>query len=108
MDCDSMCSMSLTVVVIARSVTVRTRFSISSGDSPAKDQMTVTTGMFTSGKMSTGIRSIVTMPSTRMSSATMTNVYGRRSASLTIHMVLYPDTRLHPIAGTSRFSDAVT
>jgi hypothetical protein len=33
-DCDSMCSMSLTVVVIARSKTVTIRFSISSGDSP--------------------------------------------------------------------------
>ena len=33
-DCDSMCSMSLTVVVIARSDTVTIRFSISSGETP--------------------------------------------------------------------------
>jgi hypothetical protein len=71
---------------MARSVTVSTRFSMSSGDKPVNDQMTVITGMFTSGKMSTGMRAIVTTPSTRMSNATTTNVYGRRSASRTIHM----------------------
>src|SRR6266851_1478695 len=88
MDWDSMCSMSLTAVVMARSVTVSTRFSMSFGDRPVNDQMTVITGMFTSGKMSTGMRAIVTTPSTRMSNATTTNVYGRRSASRTIHMRL--------------------
>ena len=33
-DCDSMCSMSLTVVVMARSEMVTMRFSISSGEMP--------------------------------------------------------------------------
>jgi hypothetical protein len=76
--------------VNARSVTVMTLFSMSSGDIPVEDQTTVTMGMFTSGKMSVGIRRIATIPSTAMRSAITTNVYGRRSASLTIHMMSSP------------------
>ena len=48
--------MSLTVVVKARSLMVIMRRSMSSGDMPAKDQMTLTTGMLISGKMSVDIR----------------------------------------------------
>jgi len=86
-DCDSMCSMSLTVVVKARSVVVMTRASMSVTERPVNDQMTLTTGMSTSGKMSVGVRTIVTAPNSTISTATITNVYGRRNASLTIHMV---------------------
>jgi len=54
--------MSLTVVVMARSVTVTKRFSISSGATPGKLQITLTTGMSILGKMSVAMRVIVTMP----------------------------------------------
>ena len=91
MDCDSMCSMSLTVVVNARSLTVTTLFSMSSGAIPVNDQMTVTTGISTLGKMSVGMRCTVTTPNTTSKSATTTNVYGRRSARRTIHIRLYLD-----------------
>ena len=73
-DCDSMCSISLTVVVIARSLMVTIRFSISSGAIPAKVQMTLTTGMLISGKMSVGMRPIVMTPSNMMTRAITTNV----------------------------------
>ena len=39
------------------------------------------------GKISTGIVAIETPPRMAMSTATTTKVYGRRSASLTIHMI---------------------
>ncbi len=39
------------------------------------------------GKMSLGVSRIVMAPRTRTSSDITTNVYGRRNASLTIHMV---------------------
>src|SRR5215470_15967889 len=55
-DCDSICSMSLTVVVIPRSLGVTIRFSISSAATPLYDQMTETTGISISGKMSVDIR----------------------------------------------------
>ena len=74
MDCDSMCSMSLTVVVKARSVIVTTRFSISSGEIPVNDQITVTTGISTLGKISVDIRTIVTIPNATINNATTTNV----------------------------------
>src|SRR5206468_2064898 len=44
--------------------------------------------MSTSGKMSVGIRTIASSPSRVMPIAMTTKVYGRRSASRTIHMVL--------------------
>src|SRR5436190_16091714 len=43
--------------------------------------------MSISGKMSVGIRVMVTTPRIAMSMAITTNVYGRRSASRTIHMI---------------------
>ncbi len=39
--------------------------------------------------MSTGIVTIATPPRIAMRSAMTTNVYGRRSASLTIHMMVF-------------------
>ena len=60
-----MCSMPLTVVVIARSEMVTMRPSISFADSPLYSQMTETTGMLMSGKMSVGVRAIVSAPRMR-------------------------------------------
>ncbi len=48
--------------------------------------MTVTTGMLMEGKMSTSMVSTDRMPRTAISNASTTNVYGRRSASRTIHI----------------------
>src|SRR5260370_19860573 len=55
-DCDSMCSISLTVVVKARSLRMVTTSDISSGEMPPYDQITVTTGISISGKMAVGMR----------------------------------------------------
>ncbi len=63
-DVDSMCSMSLTVVVIARSSIVTMRSAISCGGIPVYDQTTLTTGMSMNGKMSLRIATIDPMPST--------------------------------------------
>ncbi len=84
---DSMCSMPFTVVVNARSLTVTIRPCISVGDSPEKLQMTVTTGMLMEGKMSTSMVLTDRIPRTAISNASTTNVYGRRSASRTIHIL---------------------
>ena len=66
--------MSLTVVVIARSVTVTKRSAISSGAIPVKLQTTLTTGMLILGKMSVDIRAMVTTPSRTMSIAMIVKV----------------------------------
>src|SRR5216684_516412 len=56
--------------------------------------MTVTTGMLMAGKMSTDIVRIAAMPRTAINRARTTNVYGRRSASRTIHiLVAFGDAR---------------
>src|SRR5579862_7366736 len=85
-DCDSMCSTLLTSVVSDLSKIDTMRVSISEGTSPLYVQMTLTTGMLMLGKISTGVRSRTTgQMSSRTSENTM-NVYGRASASLTIHI----------------------
>src|SRR5689334_24279742 len=48
--------------------------------------MAPTTGTLISGKTSVGMREIVTAPSTNIRRAETTKVYGRRSASRTIHI----------------------
>src|SRR5207245_10086007 len=48
--------------------------------------MTVTTGMSMFGKTSLGVRAMVSGPIPRMSSARTTKVYGRWSATRTIHI----------------------
>ena len=73
-DCDSMCSMALTVVVMARSEMVTTRPSISFADSPLYSQMTETTGMLMLGKMSVGVRAIVSAPRMPIRSASTAKV----------------------------------
>ena len=55
-DCDSMCSMLLTVVVIDRSVKYTMRSDMSCADRPEYCQMTLMTGMSMLGKMSVGVR----------------------------------------------------
>src|SRR5437879_2976041 len=86
-DCDSMCSMLSTVVVSARSVTLMIREFMSSGTRPLKVQMMLTTGMSIFGKMSVGVRRIESTPMIRMRMDNTTNVYGRLSASATIHII---------------------
>ena len=83
----SMCSMSLTVVVRnPLELPRRSALSISSATCPVYCQTTEMTGMSTSGKMSVGIRRMATTPRSAISIAITTNVYGRRSASRTIHI----------------------
>src|SRR3982074_1630647 len=53
-DCDSMCSMLLTLVVRERSKIETIRVSISAGAKPVNVQMTLMTGMLMLGKISTG------------------------------------------------------
>src|SRR5260370_40477036 len=60
---------------------------MSSGTRPLNVQMMLTTGMVMFGKMSVGVRTIASAPRIRMSIDATTNVYGRLSASLTIHMI---------------------
>jgi hypothetical protein len=60
-DCDSMCSISLTEVVNDRSQRMVTTSAISSGEIPAEDQITLTTGMSISGK-SVGMRKVARTP----------------------------------------------
>src|SRR5947208_14430982 len=48
--------------------------------------MTVTTGMLMEGKMSTVMVTMAATPRTAIKRAMTTNVYGRRSASMTIHI----------------------
>src|SRR5437764_2114287 len=55
-DCDSICSMSLTCVVNARSQRTVMTSAISSGETPVYDQMTDATGISISGKISVGMR----------------------------------------------------
>src|SRR5882724_11531917 len=85
-DWDSMCSILSTVVVSARSVILTMRSLISSGTKPLKLQMTLTTGMSILGKMSVGVRTIVSAPRIKIRIANTAIVYGRLSASLTIHI----------------------
>jgi hypothetical protein len=63
---------------------------MSFGTIPLKLQMMLTTGMFIFGKISVGVRKIESTPITRMRIAITTNVYGRRNASLTIHIAELP------------------
>src|SRR6267143_3241394 len=49
--------------------------------------MTVTTGMLMRGKMSMGMVTMDSPPMTAINMASTTNVYGRRRASPTIHMM---------------------
>src|SRR5205823_9543082 len=82
---DSMCSMLSTVVVRTRSYCVVIRPSISSGFRPVNCQATAITGMSMLGKMSVGVRRMRTGLASRISRARTTKVYGRCSATLTIH-----------------------
>src|SRR5262245_54518559 len=80
--------MSLTEVVSTRSLMSTIRDSISSAGIPVYCQTIETTGTSASGKMSVDIRLVLTAPSTAISTARTMNVYVRRSARRTIHIVL--------------------
>src|SRR4029077_12212985 len=84
--CDSMFFTLSTAEEIVYSLKVVICLAIWSGESPVYCQTTVTTGMSISGKISVGVFLIAATPSNKMSSAITTNVYGRLSASLTIHI----------------------
>src|SRR6202011_5126665 len=81
---DSMCWMSLTVVVSARSNGVMMRPAIWSGGKPWYCQATPMIGILMLGKISTGLRSAASEPRREMSRAATINVYGRLSATRTI------------------------
>src|SRR6202795_220652 len=53
--------------------------------------MMLTTGISMFGKMSVGVRKIDSVPKSKIRIASTTNVYGRLSAILTIHMIHVPD-----------------
>src|SRR6267378_5690580 len=63
------------------------RCSISSGDSPLKVQITVMTGSGMTGNTFTGVEMMDTRPPIKIRIATQTNVYGRRSAIRTNHII---------------------
>src|SRR5229473_7920102 len=85
-DCDSICSMLLTLVVRDRSKIETIRVSISVGTRPVYVQMTLMTGILMLGKISTGVRSRTTGLINSSTKDNTMNVYGRESASLTIHI----------------------
>ncbi len=86
-DCDSMRLIPFTVVDMARSLMMTTRRSMSSALRPGYDQTMMTTGMSITGKMSRRIFCTENAPKMMRSAAATAMVYGRRSASRTIHMV---------------------
>src|SRR5580704_2702312 len=88
-DSDSMCSMSATPVVKARSERVTMRPSISRAGRPLYDHTIETIGMFVDGKMSVGIETAANAPNNIMRTARHAVVYGRRSANRTIHMYAF-------------------
>ena len=85
---DSVCSTSLTMVCAVRSLCSTRRVAISSGERPVYRQMVATTGILMFGKMSVGVREIANPPSSVIRMARTRKVYGRLSASLTIHIGL--------------------
>lgn len=62
---------------------------MSSAENPLYDQTMLTTGMSMFGKISVGMRMTASGPRMKSSTASTMKVYGRRSASLTIHMVFF-------------------
>src|SRR5258707_10201517 len=64
------------------------RASMSSGGRPVKLKATLTTGILMFGKMSVGGLSAEATPKIMMSSAMTMKVYGRRSASLTMPIMI--------------------
>src|ERR1700679_3605802 len=85
-DCDSTCSMLFTVVLSVRSVIVTIRPAIWSAESPVYCQTILTTGILIFGKMSVGVRRIVTGPIISNKMDNTTKVYGRLKAKRTIHI----------------------
>src|SRR5271154_6806181 len=84
--CASISLMPLTLVEIEYWLWVVTRCSISGVERPVSCQITVTTGILISGKMSVGMDTMADTPSTRMSAANTKNVCGNFSAKRTIPM----------------------
>ena len=96
-------SMSLTVVVNARSNGVRMRPAIWSGGKPWYCHATPMIGMSMLGKMSTGTRSAASVPRRRMSSPATTKCVGPvRSAIRTMASMRHRDRR-HPGSPSHRW-----
>ena len=64
-----MCSMSLTVVVMPRSLLKTMRVDISCADNPVYCHTTVTTGISIFGKMSVGIETMLKTPRSKIKNA---------------------------------------
>src|ERR1051326_6082440 len=86
----SMFLMSLTTEEMEYSLKIVIWLSISRVERPRYCQMTLTTGMSMLGKMSVGVCWNIGKPRITISSARTTKVYGRLSASLTIHITSSP------------------
>ena len=85
--CESMAFISLTTAK-TNSLNVVMRCSTSLAGSPEYDQITVTTGISILGKMSVGVVTIAVAPKTRIRMEATMKVYGRFSASRTIHILI--------------------
>jgi hypothetical protein len=70
-----------------RSLLKTMRVDISWAERPLYCHTTVTTGMSMSGKMSVGIDRMLKTPRRRIKKPKTAKVYGRRSASRTIHII---------------------
>src|ERR1700730_17517068 len=68
--------------------------------------MAATTGMLILGKISMGMRNVVKTPSSRISRASTTNVYGRCRAILAIHMAATPDEVIFEVIGRRLWTDS--
>ncbi len=79
-----------TVVVNTRSYPLVSRPSNSSGFMPVNCHATAITGISMFGKISVGVRKIMTGLRTKMSTARTMKVYGRSSATRTIHISRTP------------------
>src|ERR1700732_2007735 len=77
------------------------RVSISDGTRPVYVQMMLTTGTLMDGKMSTGVRTIITGAARNSSSARTTKVYGRESAMRTIHIDDLKADAIYPSASNA-------
>ena len=92
-----MCSMSVTVVVNCRSYTNAIREDISCAESPLNTITTATTGISMFGEDVHRGPETEKTPRIKIRIDATTNVYGRRSASRTIHISIAPTSQRAPM-----------
>src|ERR1700692_2803254 len=102
---DSRCSMLSIARVKIRSNGLGIRPSNSSGFMPVYCQATAITGMSMFGKISVGVRRIMTGLKTKISTARTMKVYGRSRATRTIHMGETPHLQLAKQSRDLQISD---